>query len=406
MVPTSSRICGQRLVAMLPVAHNTDETVEWTSARKMSYVMTLDTPLRCRTAFPINARQLVFAFITVALMTGLASAQDREQTAQGRWAIALHGGAGKRSRDMSPEARDRLDGALRDALTAGKEILSKGGSSLDAVEAVVVMLEDDPQFNAGRGGVFTRAGEHELDASIMDGATLRCGAVAGVKHQKNPIKAARLVMERTPHILLAGGEADAFGREHGLKQVEQSYFYTPQRFNDLQDALAKAGLEKLKAPAYPVLQQPRTSPEPRDEGGAGTVGCVALDMQGNLAAATSTGGLSGKMSGRVGDTPVIGAGNYANNESCAVSGTGIGEQYIRHSISAKVAWLVAERELTLDDAVRHCLQKVLQPGDGGIIAVDRQGHITLDATTNSMPRGAADSTGRFETAIWMEHSSR
>jgi beta-aspartyl-peptidase (threonine type) len=339
----------------------------------------------------------------VVLMTSFASAQGREQPVEGRWAIALHGGAGKRSRDMSREARERLDGAVRDALTAGKEILSKGGSSLDAVEAVVVMLEDDPQFNAGRGAVFTRAGEHELDASIMDGATLRCGAVAGVKFQKNPIKAARLVMERTPHILLAGEEADAFARENGLTRVEQRYFYTPQRFKDLQDALAKLNLEKLKAPAYPISPEPQSAREPQAEGGAGTVGCVALDMQGNLAAATSTGGLSGKMPGRIGDTPIIGAGNYANNESCAVSGTGIGEQYIRHSISAKVAWLVAERRLSLDEAVHHCLHEVLQPGDGGIIAVDSEGRIALQATTNSMPRGAADSTGRFETDIWMDH---
>jgi L-asparaginase / beta-aspartyl-peptidase len=387
---------------MLPVAHNTGETVGRTSARMVSYVMRLSFPLRCRTAFPTDARQFVLVFFTVALMTSFAPAQDRDQPVQGRWAIALHGGAGKRSRDMSPQARERLDGALRDALTAGKEILSKGGTSLDAVEAVVVMLEDDPQFNAGQGAVFTRAGEHELDASIMDGATLRCGAVACVKYQKNPIKAARLVMERTPHILLAGGEADTFGRENGLEQVEQSYFYTPQRFNDLQDALAKAGLKKIKTPAYPIPHQAQTLHEPQAEGGSGTVGCVALDMQGNLAAATSTGGLSGKMPGRIGDTPVIGAGNYANNESCAVSGTGIGEQYIRHSISARVAWLVAGREMPLDDAVRHCLHKILQPGDGGIIAVDRQGIISLKATTDSMPRGAADSTGRFETAIWME----
>jgi beta-aspartyl-peptidase (threonine type) len=337
----------------------------------------------------------------VTLMTSFASAQDREQPVEGRWAIALHGGAGKRSREMSPETRERLDRALRDALTAGKEVLSQGGSSLDAVEAVVVMLEDDPQFNAGRGAVFTRAGEHELDASIMDGATLRCGAVAGVKFQKNPIKTARLVMERTPHILLAGAHADAFGRENGLEQVAQSYFYTPHRFNDLQDALAKAGLDQLEAPAYPSPQKPESSQLPEAEGGSGTVGCVALDTQGNLAAATSTGGLSGKMPGRVGDTPIIGAGNYAN-ESCAVSGTGIGEQFIRHSISARVAWLVAAREQSLDDAVHHSLHEVLRPGDGGIIAVDRQGRISLQATTDSMPRGAADSTGRLETAIWMD----
>ena len=364
--------------------------------------MTLWFPFRCRAAFAIAARQLGLFVLMVALMTSFASAQDREQTAQGRWAIALHGGAGKRSRDMSREARERIEGALRDALTAGKEILSKGGSSLDAVEAVVVMLEDDPQFNAGRGAVFTRSGEHELDASIMDGATLRCGAVAGVKYQKNPIEAARLVMERTPHILLAGAHADAFGRENGLEQAEQSYFYTENRFNDLQQALDKSGLKRLKAPAYPIAHKPASLEESPAEDGSGTVGCVALDMQGNLAAATSTGGLSGKMPGRVGDTPVIGAGNYANNESCAVSGTGIGEQFIRHSVSAKVAWLVADRELSLDDAVRHCLQEVLQPGDGGIIAVDREARISLQATTESMPRGAADSTGRFETAIWMD----
>jgi L-asparaginase / beta-aspartyl-peptidase len=348
------------------------------------------------------ACQHVLVLLMVALMTSFASAQDREQTAQGRWAIALHGGAGKRSREMSAAARERLDRSLRDALSAGKDILSKGGTSLDAVEAVVVMLEDDPQFNAGRGAVFTRTGEHELDASIMDGATLRCGAVGGGKFQKNPIKAARLVMERTPHILLAGQQADEFGRENGLEQVEQSYFYTPHRFNDLQEALKKLGLERLKTPAYALPPESGTQQETQAEGGSGTVGCVALDSHGNLAAATSTGGLSGKMPGRIGDTPIIGAGNYADNKSCAVSGTGIGEQFIRHSISARVTWLVADRELPLDEAVSHCLNKVLEPGDGGIIAVDRDGRISLQATTDSMPRGAADSTGRFETAIWMD----
>jgi beta-aspartyl-peptidase (threonine type) len=209
-------------------------------------------------------------------------------------------------------------------------------------------------------------------------------------------------MERTPHILLAGQQADEFGRENGLEQVEQSYFYTPHRFNDLQEALDKLGLGPLRTPAYGWPHESDTRQETQAEGGSGTVGCVALDTQGNLAAATSTGGLSGKMPGRIGDTPIIGAGNYADNKSCAVSGTGIGEQFIRHSISAKVAWLVADRELPLDAAVGHCLHKVLQPGDGGIIAVDRDGQISLQATTDSMPRGAADSTGRFETAIWMD----
>jgi beta-aspartyl-peptidase (threonine type) len=209
-------------------------------------------------------------------------------------------------------------------------------------------------------------------------------------------------MERTPHILLAGDEADAFGRENGLEQVTQSYFFTRWRFEDLQDARGRLGLEPLKKPAYAIDGEQKPSEEPSVEGGSGTVGCVALDLQGNLAAATSTGGLSGKMPGRIGDTPVIGAGNYANNAGCAASGTGIGEQFIRHSIAAKVAWLVEERQMTVDDSVRHCLTKVLEAGDGGIIAVDRQGRISMQATTESMPRGAADSSGRFETAIWID----
>jgi L-asparaginase / beta-aspartyl-peptidase len=367
----------------------------------MSFGRPHQLPLGCQSALLCMARQLVLVLLTVALMMNWASAQNDAEAVQGRWAIALHGGAGTRSRSMSREAREALEQSLNGALSAGKEILSKGGSALDAVEAVVVMLEDDPQFNAGKGAVFTRTGEHELDASIMDGATLRCGAVAGVKSQKNPIKAARLVMERTPHVLLAGEQADAFARENGLEQVSQDYFYTQHRFNELQEALAKLGLKPLEKPAYPIERQ-SNSPQQSGEKASGTVGCVALDVRSNLAAATSTGGLGGKMPGRIGDTPVIGAGNYANNESCAVSGTGIGEQYIRHSIAAKVAWLRAERKISIDEAVRHCLREILQPGDGGIIAVDRDGRITLQATTESMPRGAADSTGRFETAIWLD----
>jgi beta-aspartyl-peptidase (threonine type) len=271
---------------------------------------------------------------------------------------------------------------------------------LDAVEAVVVVLEDDPQFNAGKGAVFNRAGGHELDASIMDGATLRCGAVAGVRFQKNPVKAARLIMERSPHVLLAGEGADRFAIEHGGERVGQDYFYTEGRFRELQEALAIAGLEPLAKPAYAIDPQPTAGPAL--EGDGGTVGCVALDASGNLAAATSTGGLTGKLTGRIGDTPICGAGTYANNRSCAVSATGKGEEFIRHSVAAKVAWLMDERRSTVDEAVRHCLHEILQPGDGGLIAVDRQGQVSMRATTSAMPRGVADSTGRFEIAIWMD----
>jgi beta-aspartyl-peptidase (threonine type) len=324
---------------------------------------------------------------------------DVELTGGIRWAIALHGGAGNRSRQMEAQERESLEQSLRQALIAGTKILSTAGSALDAVEAVVVMLEDDPRFNAGKGAVFNRVGAHELDASIMDGATLRCGAVAAVKFQKNPIKAARLVMERSPHVLLAGDGADRFAIENGCQRVGQDYFYTPGRFRELQDALKKAGLEPPAEPAYFANPHPTDGPSP--EGGGGTVGCVALDTRGNLAAATSTGGLTGKLPGRIGDTPICGAGTYANNKSCAVSATGRGEEYIRHSIAAKVAWLMDERQLTVDAAVRYCLNDILQPGDGGMIAVDRQGHVSMRATTSALPRGAADSTGRFETAIWI-----
>jgi L-asparaginase / beta-aspartyl-peptidase len=299
---------------------------------------------------------------------------------------------------LNGQERDDLEKSLRHALASGKGILAKGGTALDAVETVVASMEDDPRFNAGKGAVFTRKGTHELDASIMDGATLRCGAVAGIKFQKNPIKVARLVMERSGNVLLAGEGADLFAVENGLQRVEQSYFYTERRFRELQAALAKEGLEPLKKPAYGL---PAGAEGASGAPSEGTVGCVALDVHGNLAAATSTGGFTGKRPGRIGDSPILGAGTFAN-KACAVSCTGKGEEFIRHSIAAKVAWLIEDRGRGVDDAVRHCMEEILKPGDGGIIAMDRQGHVSLRATTGAMPRGIADSTGRIETAIWFD----
>jgi beta-aspartyl-peptidase (threonine type) len=325
---------------------------------------------------------------------------EADEPASGRWAIALHGGAGSLPPEMTPHERASIERSLREALAVGKQILSGGGRALDAVEAVVVVLEDDPQFNAGKGAVFNRAGEHELDASIMDGATLRCGAVAGVRSLRNPIKAARLVMERSPHVLLAGEGADQFASEHGCERVAQAYFYTERRFVELQAARAKTGLGPLARPAH--VGDPESTGDPALKGPGGTVGCVALDGRGNLAAATSTGGLTGKLPGRVGDTPICGAGTYANNRSCAVSGTGKGEEFIRHSIAAKVGWLVEERGFAVEDAVGHCLEKILQPGDGGMIAVDREGRVAMRASTAAMPRGVADSTGRFEVSMGID----
>jgi beta-aspartyl-peptidase (threonine type) len=339
----------------------------------------------------------------LGLWTRAATAQTAaDRPAPGRWVIVLHGGAGSTARDLSPEERVPLEKSLRAAISVGKDVLSKGGSALDAVEKVVVALEDDPRFNAGKGAVFSRAGTHELDASIMDGATLRCGAVGGVKAQKNPVKVARLVMERTPHILLTGDEADAYGRKNGCEQVTQDYFYTERRFRQLQEALKKDGLEPLEKPAYPLQPSAASTSGLPSEVARGTVGCVALDSHGNLAAATSTGGLTGKMPGRIGDTPIIGAGNYANDKSCAVSGTGKGEEFIRHSIAARVGLLMEERKVPVAEAVRICVNDVLHPGDGGMIAVDRQGNVSMQSNTPAMPRAVADSTGRLETAIWFD----
>jgi beta-aspartyl-peptidase (threonine type) len=206
-------------------------------------------------------------------------------------------------------------------------------------------------------------------------------------------------MDRSPHVLLAGQGADEFARTNGCDVVTQDYFYTERRFRDLQETLIKAGIQPQTKPAYPLPATPQQSTSPPAGGMHGTVGCVALDTQGNLAAATSTGGLTGKLPGRVGDTPIIGAGTYADG-TVAVSCTGSGEQFIRHTIAARVARLMGERKLPVDQAVEHCLAEILRPGDGGMIALDRHGNISMHSTTGAMPRSTADSTGRQETAIW------
>lgn len=340
------------------------------------------------------------AMVPGSLVNTATGGTDAETLHPPRWALAIHGGAGAWPRDMTAAQREVIEQTLKTALDRGREILASDGSALDAVEAVVVMLEDDPQFNAGRGAVFTRDGAHELDAAIMDGATLRTGAVAAVQRVKNPIRAARRVMDRTPHVLLIGEGADKFAMEQGCQQASPDYFYTERRFAELQKAREKQRLPPLQAPAYPVPKSRNEDTEPAADG-QGTVGCVALDVHGHLAAATSTGGLTGKLPGRVGDTPICGAGTYADATS-AISCTGKGEEFIRHAIARRVAWLRAERNQSLDAAVTNCLRETLKPGDGGIIAVDRDGNIVMDATTDGMPRAAADSTGRSDIAIWLD----
>lgn len=279
------------------------------------------------------------------------------------YGLVIHGGAGTITREkMSPEKEAEYREKITEALTVGYEILEKGNSSLDAVEAVVRIMEDSPLFNAGKGAVFTNAGTNELDASIMDGSTLQAGAVAGVKTVKNPISAARKVMEKTWHVMLSGDGADHFAAEQGLEIVDNNYFYTERRWN----ALKKA----------------------QEEEKHGTVGCVALDKKGNIAAGTSTGGLTNKRWGRIGDTPIIGAGTYANNETCGVSGTGQGEYFIRGNIAYDVSALMIYRSLTVKDAAGQVIDKLSERGgNGGLIAMDKNGKIAMSFNTEGMYRG-------------------
>lgn len=300
-----------------------------------------------------------------------------------KWAIAIHGGAGTIPKTLPENERDGYLASLRRALEIGRDALAAGGTSLDAVEKVVRFLEDDPLFNAGRGAVFTHEGTHELDAAIMDGRDLSCGAVAGLKTVKNPVSLARLVMERSPHVFMVGDGAEAFAAEMKVERVDPKYFFTQKRWDQLQEALRKE-------------REARKEPEkPR-----GTVGAVALDRHGNLAAATSTGGMTNKRFGRLGDVPVIGAGTYANNRTCAISATGWGEKFIRHTVAHDISALMEYAGLTLQQAADRVIHQKLEKGDGGVIGVARDGSIALVFNSEGMYRGAADSSGRFEVRIW------
>ena len=320
-------------------------------------------------------------------LLALAACRSAPQSAPVAWALAIHGGAGTIDPDRPAAERTPYEQALARALETGKAMLGSGASALDTCEAVVRMLEDDPLFNAGVGAVFNEKGEHELDASIMDGSTLRCGAVAGVRTVKNPISLARLVMTRTRHVLLMGEGAEEFATAMAVERVPNSHFDTEARRRALEAVLE----ERRRTGA-------RTGPV-QDRNAYGTVGCVARDALGNLAAATSTGGLTGKRYGRVGDTPVSGAGNYAD-DTVAVSGTGTGEQFIRHVVGHAIAARMKHGGQSLEEASRALVFDVLEPGDGGVIAVDRHGNVAMPFNSSGMYRGAADSTGRFEVRIF------
>lgn len=342
--------------------------------------------------------RLLLSFVLALSMTTISDAQD--QSKKITYAIAIHGGAGSSPEMFSEAANQQRYDSMQKALETGQKILKEGGTSLDAVEAVLRLLEDDPQFNAGKGAVFNADSAHELDASIMDGSNLACGAVAGVKTIKNPISLARLVMTDTRHVLLAGEGADLFGEAKGVEQVENEYFDTPatkKRWKEIQQKQKEKKSSSLNRREFEIVDM--------DTGSyMGTVGCVALDAHGNLAAATSTGGLTNKQFGRVGDSPIIAAGTYANNRTCAVSCTGIGEEFIRHVVAYDVAARIKYKGSTVGQAVNDILANELPNAAGGIIAVDKDGNISMEFSTAGMARAAADSSGRFEVS-WHQQSA-
>jgi len=300
--------------------------------------------------------------------------------------LAIHGGAGTMPRaDMTPEAEARYRAGLEEALDAGYEVLRRGGASLDAVTRAVVSLEDNPLFNAGRGAVFTLDGHNELDASIMDGQTLKAGAVCGVTRIRNPIELARCVMERSEHVFLAGAGAEEFAQEQGFSLVPQSYFHTPERWQQLQRI--RGGDKGLSGHTISHV---------------GTVGAVALDRHGHLAAATSTGGMTGKRFRRIGDSPVIGAGTYADDRSCAVSATGHGEIFLRCAVAHDIAARMRYGGRSLGVAAREVVFEELPAleGEGGVIAIDKRGEIALEFNSEGMFRAARKEDGEKEIAIY------
>ncbi len=324
-----------------------------------------------------------------------------------RWAIVLHGGAGVIERSsMTPQAEAAYRAGLRHAIETGGAVLDRGGSAVDAIEAAIKTLEDNPLFNAGKGAVFAADGTNQMDAAIMDGATMKAGAVADVEHTKNPISAAKAVMQKSPYVLLVGKGADAFAAHKGLQQEPQSYFFTERRWESLVRELQGGHLPMPPRPAGapPAPSKPLAFLETPDNHKYGTVGMVALDKHGNIAAGTSTGGLTGKRWDRVGDSPLIGAGTYASNQSCAVSGTGIGEYFIRYTVARTICALVQYKGMKLqaaaDEVVQH--QLVAVHGDGGVIAITPDGQMAWSFNTPGMFRARLQEGGTPQIAIYRD----
>ena len=307
-------------------------------------------------------------FAITLLLAAVLPAAAQTAKKEGRTMLVVHGGAGTITRaSMTDEAERQYRAGLEAALRAGHAVLTRGGTSVDAVEAAIRVLEDNPLFNAGKGAVFTHEGRNELDASIMRGSDKAAGSVAGVTIIRNPISAARAVMEKSQHVMMVGKGAELFATKMGLEIVDPSYFWTERRWKSLQNELQKEVTSK------PI----------------GTVGAVALDLAGNIAAGTSTGGMTDKQYGRVGDAPIIGAGNYAENESCAVSATGHGEYFIRWTVAHDIAALVKYKGMSVKDAAEEVIHRKLAPvkGEGGVIVLDRKGNFATPFNSEGMYRG-------------------
>ncbi len=337
--------------------------------------------------------------ITSAFADPTASTPPAEAAHGPKIMFVIHGGAGAIERSkMSPELEQEYRAKLTEVLEAGYSVLKRNGSALDAVETAIRMMEDSPLFNAGKGAVFTSAGTNELDSSIMDGRTLAAGAVAGVKRIKNPISLARLVMEKSPHVLIAGEGAEAFAQEQKVELVDPSYFRTERRWEELQQK--KQEEQGAKKPRQASNDAPASL---GDTGSHGTVGALALDAAGNLAAGTSTGGGTNKHVGRIGDSPIIGAGTYADNQTCAVSGTGDGEYFIRASVAHDIVALVAYKQMPVAEAAKTVLDKVERlGGTGGVIVLDHDGNFAMPFNTAGMYRGHIGPDGKPVVEIYGE----
>ncbi|CAN5404076.1 isoaspartyl peptidase/L-asparaginase [soil metagenome] len=345
---------------------------------------------------------LVLPIVGYSQKSGYGEMKQLQSPQNPRLGFIIHGGAGVIERaTMTPEKEKAYRAKLEEAVMAGYKALQAGKTSLDAVEIAIRILEDSPLFNAGKGAVFTNDGKNELDSSIMNGKTLAAGAAAGLHHVKNPITLARAIMERSPHVMMVGDGAEKFAKEKGIEIVDEKYFWTQERWDGLQKILTE---EKAKAGDPKKVSQSATPEFERPYNKFGTVGAVALDRNGDLAAGTSTGGMTNKKYGRVGDAPIIGAGTYANNDTCGVSATGWGEFFIRLGVARDISALMEYRGMPVQAAADLVIQKKLQKlgGDGGVIAMDKFGNMAVSFNSPGMYRAYINADGKPVVEIFKD----